>query len=824
MKNGNFLLLCIVTLLVFGNTLSNGYNLDDYLVTNNNVKTNPNTTFNLASIFSTSYLSEGTIKSGYRPVTIATFYLEHQLFGESAKVSHVINLVLFLGVILLLYQLLNLLFKNSNSYILLFVALLFSVHSVHSEVVASIKNRDEILCLLFFIAAGINSISWINRKNSLYLVLTLLLVSFSLLSKKSALPVIALLPVLLLHTNKIKVSQYITLGLVTSIPIGVCAFNFQVIPGLVIFVALNLFYLMVLHLPEYWKRTSLPTPSVLEVIILCAIFSLSIIGLFFHQLYLIIGAQLLLLILAHKNFKAAIIFNVIITLSSYFVFFKVELLIYLIILVSASVLVQKNTIKFNYKNLLGLIPLLLLIAYNKGDYTQGLIYLSPLLVFVTVLFHRFLQLTIGLLSVAVSLYFNELGYVQLGVLLFSVLVLSKIEVVKKKKLFFAGWLCIAYLFIGATYENEEINFYFNSNITEKSIGVDQQKLREGRNLEFLENTLVAKHTLEERFATGLLTMGTYLGLMVYPKELSFYYGYSKINTTNFKDYKVWISLFSYLLLFYCAIYFFKKQPLISIGAIWFISCILLFSNLPVLVAGMVGERLAFSGSLGFCMMIGGVINWINPQFSYKKIRGLEALSILLLLAFSLRTFARNEKWESTTVLMSNDIEHLENSAQANYLLGVHSIKKTLKNYKGSISDIQEIQQSIKYFKRAIEIEPKHYDFHLSLAKAYLSLDENDLAKRSLEDSYALAPKALISLFELAKINFMLKEYKQAISYSSLYLEQSTNNHLIYEMAAFGAYYLDDYELSISYAKEGLNQFPQNEKLNELFFDLQRRMP
>jgi hypothetical protein len=568
MKIWAYLFLLIATLVVFGNTLSNGYNLDDHLVTKNHLHTNPQTESNLITVFSSAYQNEGGSKSGFRPVAVASFYIEHQLFGESAKVSHIINLLLFLGIVLLLYQFLTLLFRDVNEYILVFVALLFCVHSIHSEVVASIKNRDELLCLLFFVLASISSIGWVNKKNVIYLIFTLFFISFSLLSKKSALPVIALFPVLLLYTHKIKLSQFITLGVVTAVPIGVFAFNFQFLPGLAIFIALNLCYLVVYYLPEYWKSKSLPTPSVLEISILFLVFTLTLSGAYFKQLILLVAAQLILIGLVKNRFNVAVLLSVLISIISYLLFYKSEAVVYLIMLASAGALVNRQTLKFNPKLLIGITPLLLLIGFN-GRNEEMLIYLSPLFVFSTVLIHRFIPLIVSIIMLAVSLYFHVLSYFHVGIFLFSVLVLFKTEIIKLKKIYFAAWLFSTFLYMGITHENQENRFYFNTYVAQNTIRVDKQQLREGRKLEFVENTLVAKHTLEERIATGLLTMGTYLGLMVYPKELSFYYGYSKINTTDFKDYKVWLSLSSYLLLLFCIAYFYNKQPLIAIGSAWF---------------------------------------------------------------------------------------------------------------------------------------------------------------------------------------------------------------------------------------------------------------
>ncbi len=819
MKKTHFVFLCIVVLMAYWSTILNGYNLDDELVTKNHPLTNSETNATLATIFSSPYQSEGGLTSGFRPVTVASFYLEHQLFGESARVSHIVNLLLFLATVLLLYQLLTLIFKETNSYILLFIVLLFSLHPIHSEVVASIKNRDELLSLIFVIISAICVIKWISKENPIYLASTVLLVALSILSKKSALPIIALFPILLLFTKKLKISQYVKIGLAFSIPIGFFAFNLQLFQGLVTLLALNVFYFGVFYVPKYWEKKSFPEFNLFEFFILGSIFLIATIGAYYHQLILLIVGQLLLVTMIKKHFKLVLLLSTVIALLGYFTFYNAEFLVFLIMLVSARAVVNKQTIKFNPKLLLVLLPLLLLIAYRKQDYAQIFIYLAPLLIFTSVLFRRYIPLVISIISIAVSLYFNVLGSFQIGFLLFSILVLSKIELLKLKKLYFTGWLCAAFLFIGATYTNQESKFYFNSDAPQTSEKYDNQKLKEGRKLEFVENTLVAQHSLEERFATGLVVMGTYLKLMVFPKELSFYYGYAKIDTTNFQDYRVWLSLLGYFALLLCIGNFYKKQPLIAIGSAWFVVCIFLFSNFPVLVAGMLGERLAFTASLGFCLFIGGLLNWLKPNFNLKKPRAIELIMLGLLVVLGGRTIARNSDWESATKLMSNDIEHLENSAQANYLLAVHSIKETEQTYSGSPSDIKKVNASIDYFKKAIEIYPNHYNFHIDLGKAHLVMQQPKLAKASFLAADQLEPNAIYGLFELAKVSFSLEEFDEVIRYSEIYLGKDKSNSAIYELLSYSYFLSGEHVLAVSKAREGLEYFPTNENLLSLIQNL-----
>ena len=87
----------------------------------------------------------------------------------------------------------------------------------------------------------------------------------------------------------------------------------------------------------------------------------------------------------------------------------------------------------------------------------------------------------------------------------------------------------------------------------------KSEISEGRRLEYMENTLVAPHSTSEKIATGMVVLGEYMRLMVFPDELSFYYGYSKIKTTNFNDYKVWFYLSIYLSLIIVGIYQIKKR-------------------------------------------------------------------------------------------------------------------------------------------------------------------------------------------------------------------------------------------------------------------------
>src|SRR4051812_28179847 len=143
------LLIFAFSFLLYFNSVFNDYNMDDELVTQNHRLTSKGISA-IPEIFSSPYYED---KSGYRyeyrPMVLVTFAIEHSLFGDHAGVSHFINVLLYSLLCCLLFRVLRKLFKNYNILFPLLITLLFAAHPVHTEVVASIKNRDEILSLLF---------------------------------------------------------------------------------------------------------------------------------------------------------------------------------------------------------------------------------------------------------------------------------------------------------------------------------------------------------------------------------------------------------------------------------------------------------------------------------------------------------------------------------------------------------------------------------------------------------------------------------------------------------------------------------------------------
>ena len=146
------LLIFVFAFLLYGNTLTHDYTLDDLIVIKDNSFTKKGFS-GIKEIFSydsfTGFFgTEKKLVAGgrYRPLSIATFAVEYAVMGGlNPFLSHLINVLLYALTGSIILILLNRLFKSPTGkpwYLsLAFIAtVLFMAHPIHTEVVANIKG------------------------------------------------------------------------------------------------------------------------------------------------------------------------------------------------------------------------------------------------------------------------------------------------------------------------------------------------------------------------------------------------------------------------------------------------------------------------------------------------------------------------------------------------------------------------------------------------------------------------------------------------------------------------------------------------------------
>jgi len=244
------LILGFIGFLLYANTLRNGYAVDDSTVVSNNTFTTQGIKA-IPAIFTSSYRAGDNDPSKqervtlYRPLSVAMFAAEWQIAPGNPHLGHLVNTILYgltgFLLFLTLSSLWNLRFSETTQVSLEsfhkagskngvrgetfslprrgekprarllptenllkipgimipgIITLFFITHPIHTEVVANIKGRDEILSLLFVIAAFKCIASWFNSESRVLLPAAGGFFFLALLSKESAITCVAVIPFL----------------------------------------------------------------------------------------------------------------------------------------------------------------------------------------------------------------------------------------------------------------------------------------------------------------------------------------------------------------------------------------------------------------------------------------------------------------------------------------------------------------------------------------------------------------------------------------------------------------------------------------------------
>ncbi len=204
------LILVLFAFIIYGNCIRNGYSLDDVIVTvvhsNNNTRIEKGIS-GIPALFSSRYFDAKQQNYGYRPLSLSTFAIEYQFFKKDPHISHLINLLIYALTCVLLFFILSNLFSGYLNILPLLITLLFIAHPLHTEVVDSIKNRDELMVFLFGLSSLYFALKYFDNKKIAYVLLSVLFLWFAYLSKETAIIFLPIIPVTIYFFKPVKLSR-----------------------------------------------------------------------------------------------------------------------------------------------------------------------------------------------------------------------------------------------------------------------------------------------------------------------------------------------------------------------------------------------------------------------------------------------------------------------------------------------------------------------------------------------------------------------------------------------------------------------------------------
>ncbi len=225
-----YVILVFTAFILYGNTIPNNYSLDDSFVITGNSNVQKGIA-GIPSIVTNKYISNKNISIDYRPVVLISYAIEYQFFKTNPHVSHFINILLYALCLIAIYLVLKTIFKldQLHPFMPLIITLFYAAHPIHTEVVASLKNRDELFSMLFGMRFIYHSFHFFDNdnkklKSAIYAILFIFL---SVVSKLIGIVFLGFLLVLLVYKRifKINFKNILFMSVLFVIVIAVIKFN-----------------------------------------------------------------------------------------------------------------------------------------------------------------------------------------------------------------------------------------------------------------------------------------------------------------------------------------------------------------------------------------------------------------------------------------------------------------------------------------------------------------------------------------------------------------------------------------------------------------------
>ncbi len=164
-------------------------------------------------------VNKNKIQDPNEDVTKDGLWTDRDFKVRGTMLRHVNNVLLYILGVSMIFMFLSRFFFKENKFLALLTALLFLAHPLHSEVVANMKSRDEILSLMFMVLTLYFSFLYVESKNKKHIIIACITYFIALLSKEYGASLLMIVPLgLYVYYKKLQFSDIILLmgGLVVT--------------------------------------------------------------------------------------------------------------------------------------------------------------------------------------------------------------------------------------------------------------------------------------------------------------------------------------------------------------------------------------------------------------------------------------------------------------------------------------------------------------------------------------------------------------------------------------------------------------------------------
>ncbi len=246
--------------------------------------------------------------------------------------------------------------------------------------------------------------------------------------------------------------------------------------------------------------------------------------------------------------------------------------------------------------------------------------------------------------------------------------------------------------------------------------------------------------------TMLQTMPLYFRLMVVPVDLIYHYNGYLPYQNSFSSVYIITAIIFILIMITAAIYLFKKLPLVSYSILFFLITLLPVINiLPTM--NFMAERFLYIPSAALSFVIAVLV---SKFYSDKLKSALVFTVVVVIIAFSYLTFARNMDWKDNNTLF------LSAEGKQGTILYV--------NIGNIYANRQEYDKAEILYRKAIDLKGETLLANTNLGKIFLIKSNFDSAYYYIYKSYTLDTLSPEPMFSLAQLYINNNRIPEAIEW------------------------------------------------------------
>jgi tetratricopeptide (TPR) repeat protein len=254
----------------------------------------------------------------------------------------------------------------------------------------------------------------------------------------------------------------------------------------------------------------------------------------------------------------------------------------------------------------------------------------------------------------------------------------------------------------------------------------------------------------QKYATILLVLIRYIGMLVYPDTLSYDYSYNQIPYVGFNHPLVWLSIAFYTIVISFGIWCCVRKKQIGFWIAGFAIALFMVSNTLVNIGAPMADRFLFTS--GFFFLVAFIPELYERIGKVETIKKVIPLLLLLVGAFAFaQVKARNAEWKNNSTLYFSDVKKVPNSCRANAFCAMELVNSA-NTETDSILRRNQFQQSLHYFYQAASVYPNFGTMYQNWGLAYYNLNNIDSARWAWSVYKKLRPESMFIESNLDALN------------------------------------------------------------------------